>query len=239
MAKVKVGDRMITKQEEKKEAVWDFYNSLFGHAQQRGLTLDLQNFHRPIADLSDLDQIITEEVWRAIIAMPSDKAPGPDGYTGRFYKAAWQVIKADFMAAISRLLQGDVTRLYLLNSVYITLLPKKTEAIEVKDYRPISLVHSFAKIVTKILANQLAPKLSNLVSANQSAFTTISCWSKEQLGHFITSKRQGCCLSLTLLRPSIRFRDLFYWKSCNTWGLDRSGVWFSLNCFAPPPLECW
>jgi hypothetical protein len=175
MAKVKVGDRMITKQEEKKEAVWDFYNSLLGHAQQRGLTLDLQNFHRPIADLSDLDQIITEEVWRAIIAMPSDKAPGPDGYTGRFYKAAWQVIKADFMAAISRLLQGDVTRLYLLNSVYITLLPKKTEAIEVKDYRPISLVHSFAKIVTKILANQLAPKLSNLVSASQSAFVKGRC----------------------------------------------------------------
>jgi hypothetical protein len=175
MAKVKVGDRMITKQEEKKEAVWDFYNSLLGHAQQRGLTLDLQNFHRPIADLSDLDQIITEEVWRASIAMPSDKAPGPDGYTGRFYKAAWQVIKADFMAAISRLLQGDVTRLYLLNSVYITLLPKKTEAIEVKDYRPISLVHSFAKIVTKILANQLAPKLSNLVSANQSAFVKGRC----------------------------------------------------------------
>jgi hypothetical protein len=167
MAKVKVGDRMITEQEEKKEAVWDFYNSLLGHAQHRSLTLDLQNFHRPAADLSDLDQIIAEEeVWGTIRAMPSDKAPGPDGYTGRFYKAAWQVIKADFMAAISRLLQGDVTRLYPLNSACITLLPKKTEAIEVKDYRPISLVHSFAKIVTKTLANRLAPKLSNLVSAN-------------------------------------------------------------------------
>jgi hypothetical protein len=58
---------------------------------------------------------------------------------------------------------------------YITLLPKKTETIEVKDYRPISLVHSFAKIVTKILANRLARKLSNLVSANQSAFVKGWC----------------------------------------------------------------
>jgi hypothetical protein len=107
--------------------------------------------------------------------MPSDKARGPDGYTGRFYKAAWQVISGDFMSAISRLLQGDVTRLYLLNSAYITLLPKKTEAIEVKDFRPISLVHSFAKIVTKIMANRLAPKPSNLVSANQSAFVKGRC----------------------------------------------------------------
>jgi hypothetical protein len=97
--------------------VSDFYNGLLGHAQQRGFTLDLQNFHRSVVDLSNLEQIFTEEeVWNTIKAMPSDKAPGPDGYTGWFYKAVWQVIKGDFKAAISRLLQGDVTRLYLLNS---------------------------------------------------------------------------------------------------------------------------
>jgi hypothetical protein len=176
MAKVKVGDRVITEQEEKKEAIWDFYNTLLGHAQQRGFTLDLHSFHSSAGDVSDLEQIITEEeVWSTIKAMLSDKVPGPNGYTGHFYKAAWQVIKVDFMVAISRLLQGDVSRLYLLNSAYITLLPKMTEAMEVKDYRPISLVHSFAKIVTKILANRLAPKLSNLVSVNQSAFVKGRC----------------------------------------------------------------
>jgi len=41
---------------------------------------------------------------------------------------------------------------------------------------PISVVHSFAKLVTKILANRLASKLDQLVSPNQSAFTK---------GHFI------------------------------------------------------
>jgi hypothetical protein len=66
--------------------------------------------------------------------------------------------------------KGDASRLYLLNSTYVTLLPKKSEAIKVKDFRPISLIHSFAKIVTKILANRLAPKLPDLVSVNQSAF---------------------------------------------------------------------
>lgn len=40
----------------------------------------------------------------------------------------------------------------------------------VADYRPISLVHSFAKIISKILANRLAPELSHIISANQSAF---------------------------------------------------------------------
>ena len=39
----------------------------------------------------------------------------------------------------------------------LILIPKKLDAVEVKDFHPISLVHSFAKLVTKILANCLAP----------------------------------------------------------------------------------
>ena len=59
---------------------------------------------------------------------------------------------------------------------YLTLLiPKKLEALEAKDYRPISLVHSFAKLVTKMMANRLAPHLDKLVATNQSAFTRGRC----------------------------------------------------------------
>lgn len=58
----------------------------------------------------------------------------------------------------------------MLNSAYITLLPKRFDAEQVKDFRPISLVHSFAKLVTKILANRLASRLDKMVSPNQSAF---------------------------------------------------------------------
>jgi hypothetical protein len=77
---------------------------------------------------------------------------------------AWQVIKVDFMAAVGRLMQGDVNKLHLLNSTYITLLLKIAEVVEVKDYRPISLIHNFARIITKAMANRLANKLSTLIS---------------------------------------------------------------------------
>jgi hypothetical protein len=51
------------------------------------------------------------------------------------------------------------------------LIPKKVDAKLAKDFRPISLVHSFAKLViTKILANRLAPHLNSMVATNQSAF---------------------------------------------------------------------
>jgi hypothetical protein len=93
-----------------------------------------------------------------------------DGFTGRCYKCAWTVVKRDFLAALSVILQGGSSKLYLLNSAYVTLLPKKAEAVEVKDFRPISLINSFAKIITKILANRLTEILPKLVSPNQSAF---------------------------------------------------------------------
>ena len=53
---------------------------------------------------------------------------------------------------------------------YITLLPKKDDAASIRDFRPISLVHSFAKLITKLLANRLAGRLDQLVSPNQNAF---------------------------------------------------------------------
>lgn len=38
------------------------------------------------------------------------------------------------------------------------------------DFRPISLVHSFAKLITKVVANRLAPFLNSLVANTQCAF---------------------------------------------------------------------
>jgi hypothetical protein len=56
--------------------------------------------------------------------------------------------------------------LQLLNQDYVVLIPKKQEAIRVNDFRPISLIHSFAKIPSKFLANRLRPELDHLISIN-------------------------------------------------------------------------
>lgn len=54
-------------------------------------------------------------------------------------------------------------------------MPKKEEALSPIEFRPISLGHSFAKLVTKVLENRLAPMLKELVAANQSAFVQGRC----------------------------------------------------------------
>lgn len=72
--------------------------------------------------------------------------------------------------ALDAIYRGHVFKFCLLNSTFITLLPKKQDASQVTDFRHISLVHSFAKLVTKIMANRLAPVLPILISPNQTAF---------------------------------------------------------------------
>lgn len=111
-----------------------------GQASNRTVTFNLAAFHHAGIDLSPLDEPFSEkEIWATIQSLPSDRAPGPDGYTGRFYKACLPIIKVDFIAALICLQQGDARRLELLNSAYMTLIPKKLEAVEAKDFRPISL----------------------------------------------------------------------------------------------------
>jgi hypothetical protein len=131
----------------------------------------LQALGLPSHNLAALDSPFSEkEVWETLKQMPSDKAPGPDGFTGRFYKTCWSVIKQDVMAAMSAVWSRKFSNFEKLNNAFITLIPKTVRVEHVKDFRPISLIHSFAKLVTKVLANRLAGKLNKMISPIQSAF---------------------------------------------------------------------
>ena len=59
-----------------------------------------------------------------------------------------------------------------LNQALITLLPKRADASQLSEYRPISLIHLVAKVFAKTLSLRLAPKLDALVSRSQNAFIT-------------------------------------------------------------------
>ena len=57
-----------------------------------------------------------------------------------------------------------------LNASFHTLIPKKVVVVEVKDFRPISLVGEIYKIMSKMLANWLCRVTHGLISDSQNAF---------------------------------------------------------------------
>lgn len=56
----------------------------------------------------------------------------------------------------------------LLNAIYIVLIPKIKSPKEVSNFRPVSLC--VYEIITKTIANRLTGYLSDIISAEQSAF---------------------------------------------------------------------
>jgi hypothetical protein len=105
-------------------------------------------------DLSDLEEPFTEEdVLRIIQDLQAEKAPGPDGYIGRFLKSCWGIIKGDVMRALDYFYNQHDQHFKHLNTAHMVLVPKKLEAETVGDYRPISLTHCMAKLISKVLAS--------------------------------------------------------------------------------------
>ncbi|XP_023928181.2 uncharacterized protein LOC112039538 [Quercus suber] len=57
-----------------------------------------------------------------------------------------------------------------LNVSFLALIPKKANAVEVKDFCPISLVGGIYKIISKVLANRLQRVAHSLILDSQNAF---------------------------------------------------------------------
>ncbi|KAM0913456.1 hypothetical protein ACQ4PT_012157 [Festuca glaucescens] len=176
IAQLSVDGTLVAEQDKKAEAVDSFYGDLLGAAPERDFSLDLGFLGVQTHDLSELDRTFTEEeIWDVVRSQELDKAPGPDGFSGRFYVACWPIIKLDVMAAFQSLWEGDCRGLHVANQALVSLLPKRADAVEVKDFRPISLIHSVAKLMAKALPSRLAPRMEELVGPQQSAFICGRC----------------------------------------------------------------
>ena len=110
-----------------------------------------------------------EEISDALFQMGLLKAPGPDGFPARFFQRHWEVVKDDVVAAV----QGFFRDGYLppgVNDTAIVLIPKGSDSVELKDFRPISLCNVIYKVISKCLVNRLRPILDSIISLEQSAF---------------------------------------------------------------------
>jgi hypothetical protein len=164
-------DGAATEQRHKQQVAHTHFSSLFGAASSERLELNWEELGLPVADLSDLDAPFSEEeVLAALLQIPSDKAPGPDGFNALFFKACWPIIKGDVLLAFQQLHNANRSSLSCINSSHIVLIPKTDSPASLADYRPISLMHGVAKLFMKVLAVRLAKRIDELIAEGQSAF---------------------------------------------------------------------
>nr|XP_027102884.1 uncharacterized protein LOC113724156 [Coffea arabica] len=115
-----------------------------------------------------------EEVRQAICQMDGESAAGPDGYSGRFFSAVWEIVGGNVYDAVRSFFCGaKLPR--RITATSIVLLPKVQQPKDFSQFRPISLCNFVNKIFSKILALRLAPILSKIISPNQSGFVRGRC----------------------------------------------------------------
>jgi hypothetical protein len=101
--------------------------------------------------------------------MNGDKAPSPNGFSMAFFQKCWAVLKQYIMAVFLEF-HNSCQFERSLNATFVSLIPKKVDAKEIKDFRPISLVGGVYKMISKVLANRLKSVLGKIISSSQNAF---------------------------------------------------------------------
>ncbi|KAL2246056.1 UNVERIFIED_CONTAM: hypothetical protein Sindi_2873800 [Sesamum indicum] len=111
----------------------------------------------------------TDHVKQAVFDNAEDKAPGPNGFSSGFFKAAWPVVGDEVTRAVLDFFATGKL-LKQTNCTLLALIPKVHTPMSVGDFRPISCCNVLYKIIAKLLVQRLSGVLDKIISPCQAAF---------------------------------------------------------------------
>lgn len=153
-----------------KEETFEFFNSIFSKPDfERPIMSNgfksLENFDRDLLE----SQVSDEEIWEAVKDCGSTKASGPDGFNFGFIKKYWSILKNDLVKAVEYFWEsGCITN--GRNSSFVTLIPKVKDTMGLGDFRPISHIGCYYKVISKVLVGRIKKALDKIIGQSQNAF---------------------------------------------------------------------
>ncbi|GJV50024.1 RNA-directed DNA polymerase, eukaryota, reverse transcriptase zinc-binding domain protein [Tanacetum coccineum] len=121
-------------------------------------------------DALDMVRIVNDEDIKTVMfQIDGNKAPGPNGFSGYFFKKAWRIVGTDVCNAVKEFFR---TRKLLneVNSTLISLILKIQTPDKVTNFRPIACCNVLYKCISEIITDRMKNALRKIVGLNQSAF---------------------------------------------------------------------
>ncbi|KAK3513057.1 hypothetical protein QTP70_000946 [Hemibagrus guttatus] len=165
------GDLLLEPTEIRKQTVC-FYSKLYS-SERSGAQIEEESFLKDLPKLSEqaareLDGELTlTELHEALQGMENGWAPGIDGLPVEFYKAFWAVIGQDILEVLRDSMNVGQLPLSCSRAV-LTLLPKKGDLTYLKNWRPVSLLCTDIKLLSKALASRLTKVMEQTTHQDQS-----------------------------------------------------------------------
>ena len=151
-----------------------FYKNLYSSPVIQDATECIQNPRQPKNILDEhknaMEQNISEtEILKIVKNLPKNKSPGEDGLPSEFYKVFWVDIKSSLMKSYEHSFTNNELSITQKRGL-LSLIPKKSDPLNLKNWRPISLLNQDYKILAKMIANRINLCLPYLIDDDQSGF---------------------------------------------------------------------
>ena len=115
-------------------------------------------------------QISEVEVSKYLRGNRNNIAPGSSGYTGNFYKFFWKSIKNRIMQAIHRTKEVNIMSTTQKIGIVHTITKADKDLKLLKNWRPLTFLNTFYKIVLGFLGNRLKTMLNHIIGPEQRGY---------------------------------------------------------------------
>ena len=112
------------------------------------------------------EEITLPELFKSLKLMPNNKSPGEDGIPIELYKTYFNIMGQD-MLDVFRVGLDNRELSYSQYLAVITLLYKKGTREDIRNWRPISLLNTDYKVLSKVLAERLKKVLPEIINSDQ------------------------------------------------------------------------
>ena len=166
--------KAVTSKEEVCRTAISFYKNLLTadpidkHKLER---LVNKNIHKKLSDedRESIEGVITkEEILQAIKEMKNNRSPGLDGFTREFYVIMWDLIQNDLVDVITNIYLQERLPETWTEGLVTLIYKEKGDIRDLKNWRPITLLNTDYKIMTKTLANRIKKVAASIVNLDQS-----------------------------------------------------------------------